>query len=156
MAQCEYEYPDGRRCRTAALTSIEAPDNSQPFCWNHSDDPDIVERRHDSRAKGGRSSRKVVDAPELRDLLEELKVSAEGDVVTVKKLVLCTMSALLDGRITPAQFRCLVGQGAITLRSLMELETYRELLNRLDRLEGRGERQLLLSEETWQVLDSEP
>lgn len=137
MAQCEYEYPDdGRRCRTAALTAVEAPDNTRPYCWNHSDDSGVVERRRGSRARGGRGSRKVVDAPELKTLLAELKRGGGDEVTAVKRLVLSSMESLLGGELTPAQFRALIGVGGRTLRDLMELELYQEMANRLGRLES--------------------
>jgi len=155
MMQCEYVNPEtSEPCQMPALTTIEAPGATMALCYNHSDDPDVVAKRKRTRRKGGLSKRKVVDAPELGALLEELQQGKGNDVLAVKKLVLAAMTALLDGRLTPTQFRALVGVGGRALHDLLELQLYQELLGRVARLEaGETPEQLQIKGVTWQPVE---
>lgn len=151
--QCEYvDTETGELCQWPALTVVEAPEASGSFCYNHSDDEGIVSKRKRSRRKGGLSRRKVVDAPELDALLEELQAGGGDDVLAVKKLVLSSMSALLDGRLSVSQFRALVGTGGKTLHDLLELELYQQLAQRLARLEaGEAPEELQIRGQVWRI-----
>lgn len=96
------------------------------LCFDHSSTVTDAERRA-AKVKGGKASKKVhpLALPDIE------RIDTTGDL---KTFTVSVIRALVNGTVTPNQARALF-TGSITLKSILELELYERLAQRVATLE---------------------
>lgn len=88
MSQCNYTKSDGSKCQAQAVVDGDG------FCFVHSENPAIIERRKKSQAEGGKNGRKHKDPP----IEIETNLSSMKNVVNILSFV---VGSVLKNEISP-------------------------------------------------------